>query len=647
MIGGCGGQPPAQSGAITTSDGPTGQGAEELAAALDGLVLPAPETHLQRDRLMNAVDFSGALGEQAEDILTLLSDSERAAYAEMPEVTPESFGTLPNRAIVTAAYVPDAPQAAEHAIPQPPGAPPPTVFVLILLPGVLDAVGREGLGSQTFGPFSASASSASGGMTATSQLSTTGTATISGSVVTLEIVQGVASSVVVDAGGEVVLTKTENHKVTVRFDVCPDAAGVSSAELTQNFSLDATTNIGAGGRVGTHSTGRIVSSSSFRGQVDDSANLGSVSQDYEVEEEWQRTAAAEGGPEARRGGEYGAAMSGIKAGAPGSDGGGISVGNFSGASFESHMSGDATAENITSSVVSAAFDYAFIVDAYVEAEQLWQNSRCVMVAVEEYNAESELDVQNQGHIAHTEEVEPGSETSFEAAVKHRFSQSVSAELKAELSGPEKLDPEEIAAPPGTLTYTAPDEEGKTGTVRMTSTSRQGIGKLSIEFSGAKKLKVTIDATSTITSFGTSYITELSVPAMLLTKQEDGTWQGSGPATSTVTYVGAEMCPTPYTETGTMTLRARRGEPVPPDNEGSWLVSRVALADFTAVVSCMGQTQSIAGVDGYTGSLISILGEVELRANGEVKRVQFSQNLSGVSTEVDATVTGEVVTGDGN
>lgn len=265
------------------------------------------------------------------------------------------------------------------------------------------------------------------------------------------------------------------------FDVCPTAEGDSIASLDQVLTFETTTHAGRLGRVGTHSTASVDTASDFRGKVDDSATLGTVTQNYHQDEQWIRTAAAADGPEARHEGAFEVTFNGIDAGVPGAQGSEPTPGDFSAVEGTFDMSGDATQENIAEAGVSAAFDFATMAPAFVAAEILWRNSRCVMVAVPEYGAESEFEVRHQGFPFHTEKVDKGSETPFEARLKHRFGQTVTATIEAELAGKEQLTPSSIAQPPGTLTYTAPDEDAEKATVKMTSTSKQGIGILAIAF----------------------------------------------------------------------------------------------------------------------------------------------------------------------
>jgi len=79
---------------------------------------------------------------------------------------------------------------------------------------------------------------------------------------------------------------------------------------------EATTVAGAGVRVGSHATDKLTSDSTFKGQVDDLATLGGVSQDYTKHEEWNRTASAAGGPESTSTGGFGVDAAGIQGGVP-------------------------------------------------------------------------------------------------------------------------------------------------------------------------------------------------------------------------------------------------------------------------------------------------------------------------------------------
>jgi hypothetical protein len=340
-----------------------------------------------------------------------------------------------------------------------------------------------------------------------------------------------------DASGTVVIKSTEAHTVVGTMNVCPTSAGLSVAKLEQTITLDATTMAGALGRVGTHSTGNIKSSSDFRGQVDDSATLGGVAQDYVHNEQWTRTAAAEAGPEAKHEGAIDVAYTGIGAGVPAEHDFTVNLGDFSSADGTVHSSGDATQQMINSTPIGAAWDYATMDQAFVAAQRLWRNSRCVMIAVPKYGAESPLEVAVQEIESHTEEVDQASENPFEAALRHRFGQSVSAPIEARLSGKEKLTPTSIAKPPGTLTYTAPNKDGQTARVRMKAISRQGIGILVIAFTTGRQYEV---ATKSYWEGANLTYTASIQKAKLTPTNTPGHYSG----TATVDWVVEELTPEP-------------------------------------------------------------------------------------------------------
>jgi hypothetical protein len=473
-LGACSGQPsttPIDSPPATAA-GPSGAGLQAFKDDLAALILPPADTDVLRNQLAEAIDLRGALGDAAEDILLLIADTERAAYPGPPEIQ------LPTAAANSTWDV-----AFSPSIPLPPAVPPPTYDVMVTLPGGLDGVGRPSGGSNTnrCDPSRGSETERRGGISVTVTLIGNCAVTITGSTVRLEVSRETTWNVAEDPSGAPVLAFSSSHSVIGEFDVCPTAEGDSIASLDQVLTFETTTHAGRLGRVGTHSTASVDTASDFRGRVDDSATLGAVTQNYHQDVQWIRTAAAGDGPEARHEGALDVTFNGIDAGVPGAQGAEPAPGDFSAVEGTFEISGDATQAMIAEAGVSAAFDFATMAPAFVAAEVLWRNSRCAMVAVPEYGAESELEVSLQGFVAHTQKVDKGSTTPFEARLKHRFGQTVTAPIEAELLGELELTPGSIEAPPGTLTYTAPDEDAEKATVKMTSTSKQGIGILAIAF----------------------------------------------------------------------------------------------------------------------------------------------------------------------
>lgn len=82
-------------------------------------------------------------------------------------------------------------------------------------------------------------------------------------------------------------------------------------------------------------------------------------------------------------------------------------------------------------------------------------------------------------------VQPSSKTPIPTTVRHRFDQSeIPSKLVAELKGEASIDPTTLANTPGTLTYTAPAETGKTATISLTATSQRGRATLDLTASTA-------------------------------------------------------------------------------------------------------------------------------------------------------------------
>jgi hypothetical protein len=84
-------------------------------------------------------------------------------------------------------------------------------------------------------------------------------------------------------------------------------------------------------------------------------------------------------------------------------------------------------------------------------------------------------------------VDPGSTTSIPVKVVSRFDGSaVSSKLVAALTGGASIDPTSLAKTPGTLTYTAPNENEKSATILLTATSKRGKAKLELTANTGEK-----------------------------------------------------------------------------------------------------------------------------------------------------------------
>jgi hypothetical protein len=259
---------------------------------------------------------------------------------------------------------------------------------------------------------------------------------------------------------------------------------------------------------------------------------------------------------------------------------------------------------------------------------------------------------------HTQEVDKGSSTVFQVGVDHRYGQAVSAKITVELDGKESISPELVASPPGSLTYVAPDENGQDANVLLTSTSRQGIGRLKLTFhTGQKKLKVSIDGTMTTSAFGVSYKTTLHIKDMLLTMtsetpklSKDGAtklvpFAGSGPATAQIILDIAD-CRKPWTQTGTIKLRAEHDVALDDSYEGKWSISFDPSTVFSFQGgSCVGvPLESFVG-SGDTGpiaGLFFVLGTVGISKDATSEHVKTTKSVGVSQNAIDVTVKAEVV-----
>jgi hypothetical protein len=476
-------------------------------------------------------------------------------------------------------------------------------------------------------------------------MTTTASVSIAGSIVTLVVKRDV-HSVVTDSTGATVYDGTRKYKITAQINACPSSAGISEASVSNTVDEDASTFPGSGGRAGSHATANLTSTSTFQGHVDDMANLAGVSQDYSHHETFRRTAQAAGGPEAVHEGAFGVEAKGIKAGAPSERDWSLTVGDYSDATGTAEMSGDATQNMLTSTAFSAADDFTTMELAYLAAQKIWRHGGCVMVTVPAYNAETALGAVGENFIAHTEEVDKASTTEFEANLKHRFGGSVIASIEAVLSnGKEKLTPASIAQPPGTLTYVAPDEDGKDATVTMTATSKQGIGRLVLGFhTGGTKLQVSIDGKMTTSLGAISYVTRMSAPKIVLSKQADGTYAGSGPVTATIS-IAISDCPQPYKQTGTMKLTATRQVVEEQSLPRKWLVTWDSATNFTTTGTCVGVSMETFTGTGETGTIAGfmfVLGKIEFRQDGSTEHVKRSLATGPAMNTIDAVLKGEIL-----
>ena len=241
------------------------------------------------------------------------------------------------------------------------------------------------------------------------------TSTISQSITDSVVVSQVQMSihrvekvVVTDAKGAVTFEKTDDRTVTGVMRVCPDNSGVSNASMHAKIAIDATTHPGAAGRVGVHTVGHAETNSAFTGQVDDSAFLQTVHQDFTKTSDWKVTAAAQGGPAREHAGTVDVAFNGISTTADGAGEVSVQGMDASGMSMDGGVTGDGTQDMLTNSIGGAALDLLAITPSYKEAQRLWRNGRCVVIAAPDYKVETPLPTETQETSQHTEKVDQAS-----------------------------------------------------------------------------------------------------------------------------------------------------------------------------------------------------------------------------------------------
>ena len=101
--------------------------------------------------------------------------------------------------------------------------------------------------------------------------------------------------------------------------------------------------------------------------------------------------------------------------------------------------------------------YYLAIGALISAKERWQRGDCI-----------KIQATSPGTVA------PSSTTAIPVTVRHNFDGSeVPSKLDAVLSGGKSVDPTTLAKTAGTLTYTAPNETGKSATIKLTATSKRG------------------------------------------------------------------------------------------------------------------------------------------------------------------------------
>lgn len=103
------------------------------------------------------------------------------------------------------------------------------------------------------------------------------------------------------------------------------------------------------------------------------------------------------------------------------------------------------------------------VSSLMSAQNAWQSGKCTKIVAVSPGT-----------------VQAGSTTAIPVSVISVFDgTNAPSKLTAALTGAESIDPTSLATTPGSLTYTAPNENGKSATILLTATSRRGKAKLEL------------------------------------------------------------------------------------------------------------------------------------------------------------------------
>jgi hypothetical protein len=268
-----------------------------------------------------------------------------------------------------------------------------------------------------------------------------------------------------------------------------------------------------------------------------------------------------------------------------------------------------------------------------DAEAFWRDGKCVEVTVDPDGGE----------------VDPDAVADVVATVKHRFeADELDSPVEATLTGVAAIEPAGQKQPaPATVKYTAGSRDGDVGDVKFKAVSNRGIGEKTVKFTvGDRTLKVSINGKMTTSLGAISYITTVSVPEVRLSRDADGTYVGSGPATATIA-IGIPDCPKPYRQKGTMKLRATRDVGQDPTSARDWTITWDSSTQFTTTGTCVGVSlESFTGTGdtGPTAGFMDVMGSVVFPQEGGTKHVQLTKAIGPSTNVLDATVTAEVVTG---
>ena len=117
--------------------------------------------------------------------------------------------------------------------------------------------------------------------------------------------------------------------------------------------------------------------------------------------------------------------------------------------------------NLESAGLKAALDLGLA--SLISAEHSWQSGGCTKIVA-----------------ASPGTVQPGSTTAIPVNVISTFDGSnAPSKIKVALTGAESIDPTSLTKTPGTLSYTASNENGKSATILLTAASKRGKAKLEL------------------------------------------------------------------------------------------------------------------------------------------------------------------------
>lgn len=279
------------------------------------------------------------------------------------------------------------------------------------------------------------------------------------------------------------------------------------------------------------------------------------------------------------------------------------------------------------------FVETMVTAAAKEAEKLWREGKCV-----------ELIVDPEGG-----EVSPGEVKSVTAKLRHKVDGSeLDKPVEAALTGVQSLEPAGGSQPaPATVTYTAGPTQGDVGQIAFKSVSNRGIAEKTVAFTvGGESLDVSLKGTMTTSLGGLSFSTTIDAPSIVLRRQADGTYAGSGPATIGI-LLDTAICPVPFSEKGTLKLIATREVPTDPALPGNWTVRYDPTGQVSFTGACYPNGVEVpldgfTGTDGPTAGFMFVLGDVEFDPQGGTKRIKLDRPVGPASNKIDATMTAEII-----